>query len=148
MIREGKKLPDDVLTKIPTLVEKIAEEKDLIVLYAFGSFAEGRLKPLSDLDFAILLSESLDRKERFSRHLDLIGIFNSELQTDEVDLVVLNDAPIRFAHNIIGTGKLLFCRDHNQLADFTEKTIKQYLDFKPVRDRFDREFLKGIGYHG
>ena len=148
MIREGKKLPADVLTRIPTLVKKIAEEKYVIAFYAFGSLADGNLKPLSDLDFGILLSESLDRKERFSRHLDLIGIFNSELKTDEVDLVVLNDAPLRFVHNIIGTGKLLFCRDRNQLADFTEKTIKQYLDFKPLRDRFDREFLKGIGYHG
>ena len=46
------------------------------------------------------------------------------------------------------TGKLLYCRDQNRLIDFIEKTKKLYLDFKPVRDQFDRVFLEGIGRTG
>jgi len=101
-----------------------------------------------DLDFGVLLSNALDRKERFEKSIDLLGVFNSTLKTDEVDLVILNDGPLRFAYNIIKTGNLLFCRDRSQLTDFIEKTIKYFLDFRPARDRFDREFLRGIGYHG
>ena len=67
--------------------------------------------------------------------------------TDEVDLVILNDAPDRFAHQILKTGKLLY-GNPIQLTDFIEKVNKQYLDFKPIRDQFDRVFLEGIGYHG
>ena len=65
MIREGKKLPADILVKIPAAVAKIAEDKSVIALYTFGSLAESNLRPLSDVDFAVLLSESLDRQERF-----------------------------------------------------------------------------------
>lgn len=148
MIREGKKLPSDVLKNIPAAVKKIAEDKDVIALYAFGSLAESDLKPLSDLDFAILLSDSLDRKKQFDKRIDLIGIFNETLKTDEVDVVLLNQDPIRFAYHILKNGELLFCRDQSRLIDFIEKTKKLYLDFKPARDRFDRDFLEGIGYHG
>ena len=141
-------MPVDVITNVPAAISKVAHDRDVVALYAFGSLANGKLKPLSDLDFGVLLSNALDRKERFKKSIDLLGIFNSTLKTDEVDLVILNDGPLRFAYNIIKTGKLLFCRDRSRLADFIEKTTKQYLDFKPVRERFDREFLKGIGYHG
>ena len=116
-------------------------------MYAFGSLAESNLKPLSDLDFGILLSDSLDKHERFQKSIELIGILNEALKTDEVDLVVLNNDPMRFAFHVLKTGTLLYCRDQNRLIDFTEKTRKMYLDFKPARDRFDRAFLEGIGYH-
>ena len=124
MIREGKKLPVDVLTKIPKVILKITEDKDVIALYAFGSLVESNLKPLSDLDFGVLLSYSLDKQERFYKTIDLIGIFNETLKTNEVDLVILNYDPIRFAYHILKTGKLLFCRNQNQLIDFIEKTVK------------------------
>ena len=85
---------------------------------------------------------------RFDKHLDLIGKFNEVLKTDEVDLVMMNDAPMRFSHNIIKSGKLLYCSNKAELSDFIEKTIKLYLDFRFFRDAFDVSFLKGIGYSG
>jgi len=148
MIRDGKKLPANVTKKIPKVIAKIAEDKEVVALYAFGSLARGDLKPLSDLDFAILLSASLDRRDRFNKSIDLIGIFNHILKTDEVDLVILNDAPLRFAFHIVTTGKRLLCQNQDRLVDFVDKTTKQYLDFKLIRDRFDQAFLKGIGYYG
>ena len=136
------------MANVPAAVRKATEDRDVVAFYTFGSLANGKLKPLSDLDFGVLLSNALDRKERFEKSIDLLGVFNSTLKTDEVDLVILNDGPLRFAYNIIKTGNLLFCRDRSQLTDFIEKTIKYFLDFRPARDRFDREFLRGIGYHG
>jgi hypothetical protein len=85
---------------------------------------------------------------RFDKHLDLIGKFNEVLKTDEVDLVMMNDAPMRFSHNIIKSGKLIHCKNKIELIDFIEKTIKLYLDFRFFRDTFDDTFLKGIGYSG
>lgn len=148
MIREGKKLPADVLEHLPTLIQKVAEDPDVAALYAFGSLAQGALKPLSDLDFGVLLREGLDKPERFRKSLALLGLFNETLKTDEIDLVILDDAPLRFAHHILKTGKRLHCRDPQRVIDFVERTTKRYLDFKPARDEFDRGFLEGIGCHG
>jgi len=148
MIREGHKLPEDVIDRIPVLEEQIEKDTHVVALYAFGSLATGNLKPLSDLDFGILVSSKLGKQKRFDKHLDLIGKFNEVLRTDEVDLVMMNDAPLRFSHNIIKSGKLLYCSNKTELSDFIEKTIKLYLDFRFFRDAFDDTFLKGIGYSG
>ena len=148
MIREGHKLPKNVIDRIPELIEQIEKDTAVVALYSFGSLATGNLKPLSDLDFGILISSKLGKQKRFDKHLDLIGKFNKVLRTDEVDLVMMNDAPMRFSHNIIKSGKLLYCSSKTELTDFIEKTIKLYLDFRFFRDAFDDTFLKGIGYSG
>jgi predicted nucleotidyltransferase len=148
MIRENKKLPPDVFGKVPEIVEAISSDLDIAALFAFGSLAEGRLAPLSDLDFAVLLSKRLSRRQRFEKHLALIGVFNSVFRTDEIDLVLLNDAPLKFGHRILKTGKLLHLRNKEELVDFREKVVKLYLDFRFFRDRFDSAFLEGVGYHG
>jgi predicted nucleotidyltransferase len=148
MIREGKKLPNGILDKIPQLVEDLKTDEEIVALFSFGSQTCGFLKPLSDLDFAILLTNKIGRTQRFDKNIELIGKFNKALSTDDVDLIILNDAPVRFSYQIIQSGKLLFCRKHDELIDHIEKTVKIYLDFKFFRDGFDTVFLNGIGYHG
>ena len=123
MIREGHKLPPNVESRIPQLLDRIVKERDIVALYAFGSLVTGDLKPLSDLDFGILVSGKLDKQKRFDKHLDLLGKFNEVLKTDEVDLVMMNDAPMRFSHNIIKSGKLIYCQSKTELADFIENTF-------------------------
>jgi predicted nucleotidyltransferase len=126
----------------------MSKDKDVIALFSFGSLASGDMKPLSDLDFGILVTPGLDREKRFEKHLDLIGVFNRVFESDEIDLVLMNDAPMRFSYHIIKSGKLMLCADREILVEFIEKTVKLYLDFRFFRDEFDNEFLKGIGYYG
>jgi predicted nucleotidyltransferase len=121
MIREGQKLPPNVESRIPLLLDRIAKERDIVALYAFGSLTTGDLKPLSDLDFGILVSGRLDKQKRFDKHLDLLGKFNEVLKTDEVDLVMMNDAPMRFSHNIIKSGKLIYCQNKTELYSYIVK---------------------------
>jgi predicted nucleotidyltransferase len=148
MIREDKKLPKDAIRKIPEIVDIVSGDKDIVVLYTFGSLAKGDLKPMSDLDFAVLLTPRLSRKQRFDKHLKLIGIFNHVFRTDEIDLILLNDAPPRFVYRILKEGKILICKKQDEFIDFKEYVVKTYLDFKFFRDRFDRIFLEKVGYYG
>jgi predicted nucleotidyltransferase len=148
MIREGKPLPADALENMPKITELMAADRDVMAFYSFGSLVQEDLKPLSDFDFGVLLSNELDRTQMFDKHLELIGVFTDTFRTDEIDLVLLNDAPMRFSYNIIKSGKLMHCRDSTELTEFIEKTVKLYLDFRFFRDAFDEAFLKGIGYIG
>ena len=148
MIRENGKLPDDILIRIPKLVDSLAGDKDVVALYSFGSLAQNALKPLSDLDFGILLSYQMSKKDSFDKELKLVGLFTGSLQTEEIDLVFMNHAPSNIAFQIVKTGKLLLCNDRGALIDFREQVVMSYLDFKFVRDAFDSAFLKGVGYHG
>ena len=146
MIREGKPIPSDAAGKMPQAVSMATNDPDVVALFAMGGMARNQLKPLSDIDFAVLLDEHLSRKQLFDQHLTLIGKLNSIFQTDEVDLVLLNSAPYRFVHEIIKTGRLLYCRSKHDLIDFNEHSQRLYLDFKYFKDQFDRTFLKGVGY--
>ena len=148
MIREEIKLPDNVLEKLSDLIQAVKQHSDVVALYSIGSVVTNGLKPLSDLDFAILLSGQLNRQQRFEKHLELIGIFNTIFHTDEIDLTILNDAPFRFCFEVLKTGKLLYYKNKTELIDFRDQVIKNYLDFKYFRDSFDHVFLKGIGYNG
>ena len=148
MIREGCKLPGDVAEKIPEMLDLVSSDLDIIALFAFGGLARGQLKPLSDLDIAVLLAKRLTDFRWFDKHLQLLTTLNKLFRTDEIDLVVLNDASPRFAHSIIRDGKLLFCRDVHTLINFTESVRKTYFDIKYYQDNFDKLFLEGIGYHG
>jgi predicted nucleotidyltransferase len=148
MIREGRKLQPLVTDRIPDIIEEVSKDSAVVALNSFGSLAKDALKPLSDLDFAVLVSKRIDQEIRFKKHLQLIGLFNQVLKTDEIDLVLLNDLSVEFAYNIVFSGKLLYCANHSELNDYIERTVKFYLDFKFFRDEFDRAFLEGIGYHG
>ena len=148
MIRNGKKLPDDVTEKIPVLIDALKHDSDIIALYAIGGLASGELGPLSDLDFVITLDPAMSKQDRFEKRLDLIEIFTESLRTDEIDLLVLNDLPLYFAHQAIKNGKILYLSDQEKFIEITDRTIKMYLDFKHFRDEFNEGFLESIGYHG
>jgi len=64
MIRDGIKLKINVLERLPDLIQAVKQYSDIVALYSFGSVAKKELKPLSDLDFAILLSGQPNRKQR------------------------------------------------------------------------------------
>jgi predicted nucleotidyltransferase len=148
MIREGKKLPEDVQDKVPEIIEAVEADPDVNALFAFGSLTTGTRKPLSDLDFGILLNNRLDKNQRFDKHIQLIGVFTDTFRTDDIDLIILNDAPNRMAFQILKTGKMLACKNAAALTGFRERLVKEYLDFKCMKDSFDAVFLEGIGYHG
>jgi len=147
MIRD-KKLNPKVIERLPQLVEHFKQKPSVVAMYLFGSLVRGRIKPLSDLDFALLLHSKLNPEELFKEQLKLIGAACNCLGTDEIDLIVLNSAPPRIAHSILRTGRIMLVKDKKQLADFTEKVVKMYLDFKPYQEAFDRAFMQGVGLHG
>ncbi len=130
MIRSQKKLPAKVLEKIPEIVGGLAGEHNIAALYVIGSAATRDLKPLIDLDFGVFLDTKIAKKERFDIHSSLLGYLNQKFQTDEIDLILLNEAPARIAYSILKDGRLLLCHNAKELVDFSEDTVRTYLDFK------------------
>ncbi|MFP4620050.1 MAG: type VII toxin-antitoxin system MntA family adenylyltransferase antitoxin [Bacteroidales bacterium] len=145
MIKE-EKLPDHILDKIPGLVERLKKEKDLEAFYIYGSGARNELKPLSDLDFAILLDMSSIQKELFRRELDYRVYITDYLHSEEFDLILLNRAPLRFAHSVLREGKLLYCKNTTAVINFSEYINKHYLDFKFHKSEFDRIFQEELDH--
>jgi hypothetical protein len=141
MIKTGNKLPPDIMKRVGLLPDHLQGDESVCALYLHGSAATGNMTPLSDLDFGLLLRRKMSKEDRFDKLLKLTTLFMDILETDEFDLVLMNEAPPRIPHKIIKTGKLLYVNDYNELIDFVEINTKLYLDFKPLRDEYNAIFL-------
>jgi hypothetical protein len=122
------------------------------VAYLFGSHARGQAGPLSDVDIAILLSDQPNADVGFEARLDIIGRVMTQLQRNEVDVTILNQAPLTVRYRVAREGQVLFCRDHDARIAFTAQTVMAYLDFQPMLKTFERATLdrarKGTLTHG
>lgn len=134
--RSIRPLPDDFLERLTTY---FAERQEVIVAYLFGSVARRKTTPLSDIDLAGLVQQ--DRYEELDRTLSwggyrshVIGDLCSLLHRNEVDFIILNNAPPLLAHEVIRYGEVLFCRDERARVAFEVKTKQRYLDTKPLRE--------------
>jgi predicted nucleotidyltransferase len=114
------------------------EREPICAAYLFGSQASGTAGPLSDTDLAVLVEPIVGVDERFRLRLELIAQATRLLQTNRVDVIVLNDAPILLRHRVIRDGELLLEREREQRVRFETATILEYLDTRPLRAELAR----------
>jgi uncharacterized protein len=107
--------------------------------WLFGSTARGEAGPLSDVDVAVLLDDSVTRES----YLDVAAALVEELERSapRTDLVVLNEAPPALRHRVLLDGVLLLERDPRQRIDFEVRSIREALDFQHVTALYDRALL-------
>lgn len=118
-----------------------ADYKDIVALFLFGSYGTQRQTPLSDVDLAFLPE---DEDFGFDRELSFMGRLGEIGKSDDINLVNLRKASIELQMKIISSGKLLYCRDKNKLADFKELVVKVYCDFEPDLRNFYKDYDEGL----
>ena len=120
---------------LEALEQKLAEyaaERRVLALYLFGSAAGDRRTRLSDIDIAVLLPDSVPKGEYLDRRLEMTVELMGLLHEDDIDLVILNEAPPLLKHRVVTRGRVVFCRDERARNRFEARVILEYLDFKPV----------------
>ena len=84
--------------------------------------------------------------------LEIIGGLMDILRINDVDVIVLNQAPLALGYRVLRDGILLYYRNRQVIIEFTAQTVSAYLDFKPVIERHERTILerarKGELLHG
>lgn len=116
-------------------------KEDVVVAYLFGSHGRDQATPLSDIDFAVLLTRGLTKSQQFDRRLDYIDALQGLLHTDAIDVVVVNQAPLALKYRVFRDGKLLCCRDEDLRILYQAETVSRYLDFKPFIERHEQAIL-------
>ncbi|WP_039766014.1 MULTISPECIES: type VII toxin-antitoxin system MntA family adenylyltransferase antitoxin [unclassified Caldicellulosiruptor] len=116
----------------------------VVAAYLFGSFALGTYTPLSDIDIAILFDKELSKGIVEELENEILDGLMKMLKTDEIDLVILNHAPLSVRYGVLKTAKMVYCSNIEKTIDFQTEVISKYLDIKPYREEFYREFLKSL----
>jgi len=124
-----------------------SKERKVVLAYIFGSSAEGRTNPLSDLDFAVHLDEELSQKKMRNTHTRLLNRLISTLG-DEIDLVLMNSADLLMKFNIIKKGKLIHQRSEREKVMIESQIMDLYMDMKPYRERHVDKTLEKIKKEG
>ncbi len=130
------------------LADFFSKQEQVRLAYLFGSVAKGKAGKLSDVDIAVLLDESLNKKQRFDLQLELISDISEILKTDKIDLVVINEAPLSLKFEIIKANYPLFIRDRMEKIDFEQMVMSRYLDRRYYEKRASSEFLKKVAVKG
>lgn len=132
----------DVSHRIDDLLERFGEIPGLVALYLYGSYDTPDQTPLSDVDLAAVFApgETPDGRERIA----LAVLATEALGEVDVSLSILDDAPVRFQHKVLRTGRVLLLNDPAALADFQERVVKRYCDFALDYREIVRDYDTGL----
>ena len=120
------KLPENILDLLPGALDFLASHPKVVFSYLFGSLARRHPTPLSDVDIAVYLKPDTSFAES---KLEILGELIDILQTDEIDLVILNTADIPLVMNIIKAKEIIVDNDPFERHRFESLTMRKYFDF-------------------
>ena len=123
---KNKKLPDNITSLIPKAALYLNTLPDVQFAYLFGGLSRGLPKPLSDVDIAVFLQPQADMIER---KMEILGELTDILKTDEIDLVILNKAPLPLKMRILSNKKVLVDKKPFDRNAYESLIIRKYMDF-------------------
>src|SRR5207244_11767220 len=85
---------------------------------------------LTDVDIAILLMDQIKSDQFLDYQLYFFSELAKRLESESIDVVILNQASLLLKLQVIKYGQILFSRDDKQRVLFETKAVMDYLDFK------------------
>ncbi len=101
----------------------LQENPNVMAAWVFGSAQDGHVRPSSDVDIALLFDIPPDLDELITLRMAV----QDALHFDAIDIVTLHGASAITRFEVV-SGRLLFCRDKQQMAAFVSLTAREYED--------------------
>lgn len=127
---------------IKDIKKVLTSRKEIVIAYLYGSFAKGKTSKASDIDIGILLKKSF-RKDVFYEG-ELALEIEKKTKLKNIEVVVLNNKPVRFLNQVLRYGKLILSKDEKYRINFETFVTKSYIDFKPHYKLYDDLRLKRL----
>ncbi len=140
MIKKTK-IKYNIYPLLADLKKVLLADDEIIFSYVFGSYGMNKSTPLSDVDIAFYI---LPGRDTFEKKKVLLEEITSILKTDEVDIVILNEAPLVLCYQVLKTGRLLFSKDERVRLNFVNRVYNIYCDTEPLRKSAVANLLKRI----
>lgn len=118
------------------------------IAYFHGSAALGQSTPLSDIDLAVVVKAEVPANRYLDIELDLALALEKSTHLKNIDLRIINQAPLEVKGKILENGRLLFSRDEAKRVDFETSTRNRYFDFLPIANYMHHQFFKHTSREG
>jgi hypothetical protein len=135
------KLPENIEHLLPVAQAYLKSRGDVLFAYIFGSLARGKILPLSDVDISVYLTEDADFVEK---KMEILGKLIELLETDEIDLVILNSAPLTLRMKILESKKVIVDNAPFLRHNYESLTMRKYFDFSII----EMAILEKRFFHG
>jgi len=132
------------LSKHQEELHRIFARHGVILAYLFGSQAEGKAGPLSDVDIAVLLGPQVPQERWTDVQIDLINDLIGLFHRDDVDVALLNRATPVLAQEVVRSGQVIYEAEPGTRVDFQVATLRRYVDTEPLRRLQNRRLLERI----
>jgi predicted nucleotidyltransferase len=129
-------MPTQPISKLVGRLKRFLEkDKDIVFAYLYGSAVYHPYLPGGDIDLAVYLKPA-DMKVYIRKETELTVSLSSLLETDEIDLRILNVVPLVFQYSILKEGVLLLSRDEIQRAEFETNVMMRFFELKPYLEEY------------
>jgi predicted nucleotidyltransferase len=115
------------------------------LVYLFGSLAEGKNQPLSDVDIGVVFFSKFIHRENFNKvYNELYDIFTNVYPEESIDIVFLQKAGLELCFDAITNGQILYEFSKDERFQFEEKINIFFADFNPLLREFDKAIMNRI----
>ena len=104
--------------EIENLVSELKKYSRVVAIILFGSYAKRQIKPLSDIDIAVIIKDA-DKKTETE-----VASYSSK----DFDVVPFHRLPLYIQFEVLKHGKLLFLRDKSYFLRIKIQVLREYLD--------------------
>ncbi len=122
-------------THPPSIVERLrrylAARPEVLDAYVFGSFARGSEEQHSDLDVAVFVDHTAAPRSPYGYRADLTTDLMQVAERDDVDVVLLNDAPPLLYQRVLRDGIRIVSRDLGATTVREGRALSRYCDYLP-----------------
>lgn len=114
-----------------TRLNQLFAQSPVNAAYLAGSLSSrASFGQLNDIDVAILLMDQIKSDQFLDYQLFFLSELANRLESDSIDVVILNQASLLLKLQVIKYGQILFSRDEKRRISFEAKAVMDYLDFK------------------
>jgi len=122
---------------IESLRRRLGARPEILEAYLFGSQARQGGQPHSDIDVAVCVDRDRLADSLFGYAAELTAELVALLQSNAVDVVVLNQAPPLLYHRVLRDGLRLFTRDAAATTTREGQALSRYCDYVPHLRKID-----------
>lgn len=125
--------------KVKALVRRLRglldARQEVLDAYLFGSTARGSVSATADVDVAVYVDDDRADHGVFGYRAELAAYLMAGLGRNDVDVVLLNDAPPLLYHRVLRDAVRLIARNPRATTGREGRALSRYCDFVPQLEK-------------
>ena len=114
-------------------LNQLFQQSPVDAAYLSGSLASrASFGEMTSVDIAILLTEQIASDRFLDYQFYFLSELTKRLESESLDVVILNQASLLLRLQIIKYGQILYSRDEKKRSVFEARTVLDYLDFRQM----------------